>query len=166
MKKIECYSYLLVIVLFTAFFSSCKNRKDPNKAYSTFYVVRNAERHPGFNGHLNWYGRLRAGDLMRALKDSGIQKIYVTPFSRTLETADSLKLLQKIDTVQYPVGSAGNILIHLLEKRKDYGKRILIVGHGNTVPAIIRKLGATYAGDSLPAFNLIFEIVNDHEVGS
>lgn len=146
------------------FMTSCKNHTDPDKTVSKFFVVKHAERYPGFDGHLTWYGRERAGDLMHLLKDSGIQKIYVTPYSRTLETADSLRLLQKIDTVVYLKDSTGESLVRCLKLHRDYGRNILIIGHNNTVPGILRKLGASYSGDQLPdsIFNQVFEIINDH----
>jgi broad specificity phosphatase PhoE len=140
------------------------DHSNPDKTYSKFYVVRHAERYAGFNGHLTWYGRERAGDLRRLLQDSGIQKIYITPYSRTLETADSLRLQQKTDTVIYLVDTSGADLGRLLKRKKDYGKNILIVGHGNTVPGILRMLGASYPSDQLPdsVYNVMFEVINDH----
>lgn len=144
--------------------SSCKNHRNPDKTVSKFFVIRHAERYPGFEGELTWYGRLRAGDLMRLLKDSGINRIYVTPFLRTWQTADSLSRLNKIDTVHYVADSTGADLIRTLRTRKDFGRTILVIGHGNTVPALLRQLGASYPAGSLPdsVCNLMFEIVNDH----
>ncbi|MGH2644402.1 MAG: histidine phosphatase family protein [Chitinophagaceae bacterium] len=161
------WKFLVAIctMTFSVFFIvSCKNHSDPDKTYSKFFVIKHAERYPGFDGHLTWYGRERAGDLMRLLKDSGIQKIYVTPYSRTLETADSLRLLQRIDTVVYLKDSTGESLITCLKEHLDYGKNILIVGHDNTVPGILRKLGASYSENKLPdsIFNQMFEVINDH----
>lgn len=153
-----------IMLFFSCFVISCKNHTDPDKTFSKFFVVKHAESYPGFNGHLTWYGRGRAGDLMHLLKDSGIQKIYITPYSRTLETADSLRLLQKIDTVVYLKDSTGESLGICLKEHKDYGKNILIVGHNNTIPGILKKLGASYSGDQLSdgIFNQIYEIINDH----
>jgi hypothetical protein len=144
--------------------ASCVNHSDPARTYSNFYVVRNAERYPGFNGHLSWYGRLRAGDLMRRLQDSGINRIYVTPYSRTLETADSLRLRLGIDTVLYLVDSTAAELRDRLKYQKDYGRRVLIVGGRQTVPAILRMLGARYPAAALPdtQFNVLYVLVNDH----
>src|SRR5690242_3687341 len=119
------------VVLFLL--ASCVNHSDPAKTVSKFYVVRNAERYAGFDGHLSWYGRLRAGDLMRRLRDSAIERIYVTPYSRTLETADSLRLLLHIDTVRYLVDSNALALERRLKDKKDYGRRVLIVGGSRTV---------------------------------
>lgn len=151
---------IFILILISA---SCKNHIDPNKTYSKFFVIRHAESYPGFNGHLTWYGRERAGDLMRLLKDSGIQKIYITPYSRTMETADSLRLLQQTDTVVYLTDSTGQSLINAVELHRDYGKNILIVGHQYMIPGILKKLGVSYSGDILPesSFNLMFEVIND-----
>lgn len=154
--------FLFAVVLFSLV--SCANHTDPAKGYSKFFVVRHAERYPGFNGHLTWYGRERAGDLSRLLKDSGIQKIYVTPYSRTLETADSLLLLQKTDTAVFLLDSSGTELARQLKAGKDYGKKVLIIGHGNSLPGILRVLGGTGAATYQPdtVSDLIFEIINDH----
>ncbi|GAA4319501.1 histidine phosphatase family protein [Compostibacter hankyongensis] len=148
--------------LFVAGIAGCKRTAENSVTH--FYIVRHAERYPGFEGSLTWYGRLRAGDLMRKLQDSGIGKIYVTPFVRTVQTADSLRLLQRIDTACYLADTSGRDLLRSLTVHKDYGKRILIVGHANTLPGILRSLGVK---EPLPAFpdtvyNRLFEVVNDH----
>lgn len=143
-------------------FAGCKRTAE--NSVTKFFVVRHAERFPGFDANLNWYGRLRAGDLMRLLKDSGISRIYVTPFVRTQQTADSLRLLQHIDTVRYLMDTTGNDLVRQLKAHNVYGTHILIVGHANTVPDILRRLGADYPGREIPdsVFNLMFEVINDH----
>ena len=154
----------LLINGFLVFFCIYSCKRTAENSVTKYFVIKHAERYPGFEGSLTWYGRLRAGDLMRLLKDSGIQQIYVTPFIRTFQTADSLRLLQGIDTVRYLTDTTGNDLLHQLQSHKVYGKNILIVGHGNTVPAILRRLGGDYRGNEIPdsVFDLLFEIVNDH----
>lgn len=154
----------LLITGFLVFFCIYSCKRTAENSVTKYFVIKHAERYPGFEGSLTWYGRLRAGDLMRLLKDSGIQQIYVTPFIRTFQTADSLRLQRRIDTVRYLLDTTGNDLLRRLQSHKVYGKNILIVGHGNTVPAILRRLGAHYPGNEIPdsVFNLLFEIVNDH----
>lgn len=156
--------FLLVVTVLSVLFISCKNHKDPNKTFSKFYIIPHAERHPGFNGHLTWYGRLRAGDLMRQLQDSGIQKIYLTPFSRSFETADSLIALKKIDTSIYKVDTTAASLITQIKNNKDFGKTVLIVASRNLIPGIIQGLGGNYSRGAVPdsVSNVIFELINDH----
>lgn len=153
-----------LLPLLLLFFISCENHKDIQKTKSVFYIIQPAEHYHAFDGHLSWYGRLRAGDLMRYLKDSGIQKIYVTPFSRSFETIDSLRLLQRIDTVEYIVDSTGNNLLPLLKERSDLGRKVLIVARPFAIPNIIRKLGASFNKDSVSkeGFNVIYKVINDH----
>lgn len=143
---------------------SCANHTDPLKTRSKFFVVRHAERYAGFNGHLTWYGRQRARDLAALLGDSGITRIYVTPYSRTLETADSLRLDQKIDTAVYLLDTSGADLKAMLKARQDYGRTVLIVGHGSSIPGILKSLGVTGTFLSGPdtLSNLLYEVINDH----
>ncbi len=154
---------VVLFLLAGCFLAACVNHRDPRKTVSKFFVVRHAERYPGFEGHLTWYGRLRAGELMRRLKDSGVTRIYVTPFSRTLETADSLRLLQKIDTVRYLADSSGADLMRCLAAHKDFGRTVLIVGHSYALPAILRQLGVS---DPPPVEDIVYDrlylVINDH----
>ncbi len=145
------------------FMVSCANHTDINKAKSIFYLVQPAEHYAGFDGHLSWYGRLRAGDLMRMLKDSGVQKIYVTPFARSVETIDSLRSLQSIDTVEYIIDSSGVSILKLLKQRKDFGRRVLIVVRPFVIPKVIRRLGVDFTEDTVSedGFNLLYVIRNN-----
>lgn len=157
------YRYLLIACLAFLLFS-CTNHTDPLKTRSKFFVVRHAERYPGFNGHLTWYGRQRAAELAALLKDSGVSRIYVTPYSRTLETADSLRFARNIDTAVYLLDSTGADLVTRLKARGDYGRTVLIVGHSSSIGGILHGLGVK---DALPGTpdtlsNLIYEVINNH----
>ncbi len=154
---------IFVCLLASLFFASCANHTDINKAKSTFYVIQPAEHYPGFDGHLSWYGRLRAGDLMRLLKDSGIQRMYVTPFARSVETVDSLRALHPIDTVEYIIDSSGASIMKLLKQRSDFGRKVLIVVRPFVIPALIRKLGVQFEKDTISqyGFNRVYIVVNN-----
>jgi hypothetical protein len=66
-------------------------------------------------------------------------------------TADSLRIYNKIDSIQYAADATGDKLLEAVEKRTGKAKHILIVGHSNTLPAIIRKLGVdSYTIKELP----------------
>jgi phosphohistidine phosphatase SixA len=108
----------------------------------TFFLVRHAEQIPGYDSSLTTTGFRRAGDLYRFLKDSGIQKIYVTPFLRSIETADSLRQYVKVDTAFYNPDSTGEGLIYEITRHDDWGKRLLIIGHNNTIVPVMRALKA------------------------
>jgi len=114
------------------------------------YLVRHAEKDTGNNPVLTADGRKRAGDLMRVLKSKNIQRIYVTPYKRTQMTGDSMRLQLGIDTVLYKADTTGVDIYNTILARGDGNKTILIIGHSNTVPKIIKKLG----GEDVPAVTI------------
>jgi broad specificity phosphatase PhoE len=111
-------------------------------AKTKIYVVRHAEKDTGNNPQLTAAGRKRAGDLLHTLQQKNIQRIYTTPYRRTMQTGDSLRLQQNIDTIIYKADTTGQGVYDKLLASGDGGKTVLIIGHSNTVPRIIRKLGA------------------------
>jgi broad specificity phosphatase PhoE len=115
------------------------------------YLVRHAEKEAGKDPVLTPAGRKRAGDLLQVLKDKHISHIYATPYKRTQMTGDSLRLQLGIDTLIYAADTIGIDLINKIKSHNDIGKTILIIGHSNTIPALIRRLGVTdFAIKELP----------------
>lgn len=135
MKKI-----LLLIVLFSA-----KNELMAQQATfpdnTIIYLVRHAEKESGRDPELTVAGKQRAGDLMRTLREKKVSRIYVTNYRRSRMTADSLRLQAGVDTVTYEADTTGVGLITKIKEFGDFGKTILVVGHTNTVPRLIRALG-------------------------
>lgn len=115
----------------------------------TIYLVRHAEKYPGADSTLSPAGRRRAGALYRLLKDSSISRIYCTPFKRSVQTGDSLRILQKIDTAFYRPDSTGESLLYEISRRGDWGKHILVVAHSNTMLPILKSLNAKTRLDSI-----------------
>jgi phosphohistidine phosphatase SixA len=108
---------------------------------TVIYLVRHAEKESGNDPVLTTAGKQRAGDLLKVLKNKKLQRIYVTQFRRTQMTADSLRLQLNIDTVQYTADTTGVSLIEKITAHDDFGKIILVIGHSNTIPILIKKLG-------------------------
>lgn len=115
----------------------------------TFFLVRHAEKHPGADSTLTQEGHVRAHHLYTLLEDSGLQKIYFTPFKRTVQTADPLFEHLHLDTAYYMPDTTGESLIYEITRREDWGKRLLIVGHSNTLLPIMRALKAKPPVDSI-----------------
>ncbi len=107
------------------------------------YLVRHAEKDTGNNPPLTMAGHKRAGDLLRVLKNKNLQRIYATPYRRTQQTGDSLRIQLHIDTLIYKADTTGESLFAKIISAQDAGKTILVIGHSNTVPKLIRKLGVT-----------------------
>jgi phosphohistidine phosphatase SixA len=143
MKHIISFSVLLAIGISAL--------SQPPTGFTTsakIYLVRHAEKDTGNNPSLTDDGKKRAGDLMRALKNKNIQRIYVTQYKRTQMTGDSLRLQLGIDTLHYLADTTGLDVYNKIISNADGGKNILIIGHSNTVPKIIKKLG----GESIVPF--------------
>jgi len=118
---------------------------------TNIYFVRHAEKESGSDPVLTGKGRKRAGDLVRALKNKNVRRIYVTQFKRTQMTADSMRLQLGIDTVQYLASENGVDLFNKIAAHGDFGKTILIIGHSNTIPDYIKKAGvANYPLTDIP----------------
>jgi len=131
--------YLLLILAFTVFNNKLSAQDD--KTVTKIFIVRHAEKQTGSDPLLTTSGNKRAGDLMRKLQNEGIQKIYVSKTRRTQNTGDSLRIQLNIDTVHYVADTVCEKLISTIMEHSDFGKTILIIGHSNTIPQIIRKLG-------------------------
>jgi broad specificity phosphatase PhoE len=107
------------------------------------FVVRHAERADAGmaatkDPDLSDAGRARAQSLAAMLKDAQITGIYVSEFKRTRQTADPLAALLKVE----PVAIGEKDIAQLVARVRDAGN-VLIVGHSNTVPAILKALGVT-----------------------
>jgi broad specificity phosphatase PhoE len=102
-------------------------------------IVRHAEKAAiaGKDPDLSSAGRARAEVLARILKDSAITAIFTTEFKRTQETAaPTATAIRIVPTVVSAKDTAA-----LVAKLYRLNGNALIVGHGNTIPDIIKALG-------------------------
>ena len=141
---------LLLSITFANFLNAQKLPAVGNK--TNIYIVRHAEKLSGEDPFLTTDGNIRAGDLMSALKNKRIKRIYVSQFKRTQQTADSMFLQLGIDTVQYNADVSCTDLFNAIEKNNDWNKHILIISHSNILQKIIFKLGVTdFPQQNIPA---------------
>lgn len=107
----------------------------------TVILVRHAERVGTMAGEegISAAGRCRAEVLARMLADSGIRRIFTSEVQRTRETAEPLakKLGLQPEAV---VAKDVDALVQKLQAGAA-GEVALVVGHSNTVPQIIERLG-------------------------
>ena len=110
-------------------------------AQRAIILVRHSERlDSSSDSPLSDVGRARSERLASELKDAGITAIYTSQYRRTIETAEPLAKALGIK----PEVVAANEQPKLLERLRTVNRNdvVLIVGHGNTVPALIKDLGA------------------------
>jgi broad specificity phosphatase PhoE len=118
-------------------------------AQQTIFVVRHAERAeappaagaamtaPSDDPPLSIAGHERAARLASMLRSANIKYIFATEFLRTRQTAAPLAQARHLETVSIP-GKEPDALITELRGLKG---GILIVGHSNTIPDILKRLG-------------------------
>lgn len=111
----------------------------------TIIVVRHAEKATGTGDvPLSDAGRVRAAALAAALEDADVRQVITTPLTRTKQTA--APLAAALGLVPVEVGFDGGFEMHaraVAERAvRAGGGAVLVVGHSNTVPAILAALGA------------------------
>jgi broad specificity phosphatase PhoE len=124
-------------------------------------LVRHAEKekeaaHFDPDPYLTAAGRMRARDLAVALGNAHLTAIVTTQYRRTQETAkptaDALRLTPQIINVPDVPDESEQLRGYVTEMlellRKQPGGAVLVVGHSNTVPALIEALTE---GPPLPA---------------
>ncbi len=121
---------------------------------ANIFLVRHAEKAAGKDPVLTTAGNNRAGDLMRFMQSRNLKRIYTTHFRRTAMTADSLRIQLGIDTAYYLQDSTGDDLLRRLAINRDVSNTILIIGHSNTIPVLIKALGVE---------NFPFDDIEDNE---
>jgi broad specificity phosphatase PhoE len=136
-------------------------------AQQLVFVVRHAERADGgaasaamttpADPPLSAAGEARAAKLATMLADSGVKAIYSTEYRRTQETAKPLA--QRLGIAVETVSARDAAALIERVKASHAADVVLIVGHSNTVPAIIKAFGgpAVEVGDD--EYDSLFVIV-------
>ncbi len=126
-------NFILSIFFIVSFYSY-------SQECSSFYLIRHAEKlridKTERNPKLNEKGILRAEKWKEILKNINLDKIYSTDYNRTIETANPTSKSQNIDIIIY---SPRNIDFRNF-KETNKGKKVLIVGHSNTIPNFVNGL--------------------------
>ena len=103
------------------------------------FIVRHAEKasNSDKDPDLSVQGQKRADALARILKDSQITSVFVTEFKRTQETAAPTAKAAQVSPTVLPANDIGA----LVEKLRALNGNALVVGHGNTIPDLLKALG-------------------------
>ena len=129
-------------VLLLCGFAFCLLAIDSAAQPHTIFLVRHAER-AGISGaaasdtRLSAAGRARAQALANTLKDATITAIYTTEYRRTKETAAPLANSLGIQPEVVFADDTSTLIAKVTACRGN----VLVVGHSNTLPQIIRALG-------------------------
>jgi broad specificity phosphatase PhoE len=127
---------------------------------TTVFLVRHAEKAdaPREDPSLSEAGKQRSQALARLLGQSGIKAIYTSQFQRTIQTAEPLAKQLGVTATPLTIRPSQSSPREIAEQStremtdKIYeraGDGVLIVGHSNSIPAVIKMLG----GDVVPTID-------------
>jgi broad specificity phosphatase PhoE len=113
----------------------------PLAAQEAIFIVRHAERvDASADSPLSPAGEARAARLAALLKDAGITQIYTSDRQRTIQTAAPLAAALHLTMAALKADDQEALLQRL--RTASAHDRVLVVGHSNTVPALVAALGA------------------------
>jgi len=115
------------------------------QAPTTVIVVRHAEKSSADPANrdpeLDAAGQARAQALAAALQGAGVDAVITTQFKRTQQTAAAIAQAAGVSPEVVSAGGATHAADVATAVRRHAGHTVVVVGHSNTVPAIIAALG-------------------------
>ena len=114
----------------------------PAFAQKAIVVVRHAEKFDqSTDPVLSTEGTARAVALARVLKSLDVKAVYVTQYQRTSLTAAPLMAAASLTPIQVHSDATPELVERM---KKEHPKDVVLtVGHSNSVPRILKLLGAT-----------------------
>lgn len=161
MKGIACWRIAGLMAIVALFAPAMAH------AQKLVIVVRHAERADGGQSPagamtaadplLSAAGEARAAKLAAMLADAGVKSIFVTEFKRTQDTGKPLAAKLGLSAEVVAAADTAGLLAKMKSEHAD--QVVLVVGHSNTLPAIIKGLGgpAVTIGDN--EYDSLFVIV-------
>lgn len=125
---------------------TCQGTK-PEVEPVTVYIVRHAERQEVADDAsemlkkdppLSRDGQLRAIGLADDLPIAELDAVYITDFERSRQTASGVLAVTSLEPIIYPPKDTAGLVMRL---RKRTGEQVLVVGHSNTIPPLLKELG-------------------------
>lgn len=111
---------------------------------SAIYLVRHGEKATvGKDPELTEQGKARAQNIAAILQKAGITSIYSSPTNRTQQTAQPLAARNALEVQTYNPSTPKA----LVETVKAQNGAVLVVGHSNTLPELVRLFGGTPGAD-------------------
>ncbi len=110
----------------------------------TVVLVRHAEKESaGDDPGLTEQGRNRARILERALRSLDVDAVYTSEYRRNAATAAPLCEARGLERRQVSARDTSGLVAKL--RAEHGGQTVVVVGHSNTIPQILRMLGVTHA---------------------
>lgn len=127
----------------------------PAASATTVVIVRHAEAVPdsGTDPVLSEAGLARANALAETLADAGVKAVITTQYQRTALTGGPLAAAAKVPLIKESIGGgpagldayARNAVQTV--RAKYAGGTVVIIGHSNTVPALVKAFSGVDVGE-------------------
>lgn len=124
-------------------------------APDTYYLLRHAEKKDYLNPSLTEQGQARAKRLAQILSDKQITHIFSTNYNRTLETAKPLSDKLGITITHYNPRQ----LTALVAQLNTLSGNVVIVGHSNTTPELVKLLSDEIVTINEEQFDKLFVVI-------
>lgn len=120
--------------------AQCAPRAVSQASMTTVYIARHAEKLDPQDpeSSLSTEGRARAAFLADRLKGENVTRIYATTKLRTQQTAAPLAQVLGIEPVVLDPYALDDLIARI--RSGDQGRTVLVVGHSNSIPDIVRRL--------------------------
>ncbi|WP_454831604.1 phosphoglycerate mutase family protein [Pseudoxanthomonas wuyuanensis] len=140
----------LLLMLLSAAGCASTPRPPANDTALTFVVVRHGEKSSddAEDPNLSPDGRTRAAELAGLLADAPVVAVYATEYRRTQQTAEPAAAAHGLAVLRYFSKGPADEAAAQWRQRYTQGT-VLIVGHSNTVPALVAAL----CGCEVPAMS-------------
>ncbi|HEX8621836.1 MAG TPA: phosphoglycerate mutase family protein [Allosphingosinicella sp.] len=116
--------------------AACQTTPEPPRGPS-FYVMRHLQKAEGEDPPLSAEGQVNARKLIGFFAADPPRAIYVSTTRRARETAAPLARKLHAKVRSYDPGDTDGLVARVLAERGP----VLVVGHSNTVPDIVERLG-------------------------
>jgi broad specificity phosphatase PhoE len=109
------------------------------RAQDAVFVVRHAEKADNSrDAALSAQGHARAALLADVLRNAGVAAVFTSEFQRTIRTAQPLADAMNLKVTTVPANDQADLIQRVRALRAG---AVLIVGHSNTIPGILKALG-------------------------
>lgn len=112
---------------------------------AAIYLVRHGEKQTtGKDPELTVQGKARAQNVAAMLRKAGIEAVFSSQTTRTVQTAQPMAHVAGVEVQTYDP-SKPEAMVSKLKALK--GGAVLVVGHSNTLPALVRMFGGAPGTD-------------------
>ena len=115
----------------------------PQPREEAFYVMRHLQKAAGTDPGLTEQGQRCAARLAEEMAGSGVRAVYASTTRRARETATPLAARLRVTMSEYDPRDTPALASRVRAERGS----VLVVGHSNTVPEIVERLGGARPGD-------------------